>query len=168
MEIKDVIQSQYLASLEMLKNAIIRCPESMWADPEPKNKFWHIAFHAIFYTHLYLQPAEEDFNTWEKHRDEYQFMGPLPWPPHEVPKISEPYTRDEILEYLERCQEEVNESIPRLDLDSDESGFHWLPFSKLELQFYNIRHLQQHTGELCERLGTTAGVDVDWVGMVHE
>jgi hypothetical protein len=33
----------------------------------------------------------------------------------------------------------------------------------LELQLYNIRHLQLHTGELCERLGTT-GVDVEWVG----
>jgi len=27
------------------------------------------------------------------------------------------------------------------------SGFDWLPFDKLELQFYNIRHIMQHTGE---------------------
>ena len=45
-----------------------------------------------------------------------------------------------------------------------ESGFDWLAFNKLELQFYNIRHLQQHVGELCERLGM-GKVDVDWVGM---
>ncbi len=168
MEIKQIIQSQYLASLEMLKNAIANCPEWMWADPEPKNKFWHIAFHAIFYTHLYLQVAEKDFIAWDKHRDEYEFMGPLPWPPHELPKIGEPYTREEVLEYLELCKAQVNECLPRLNLDSDESGFFWLPFNKLELQFYNIRHLQLHTGELCERLGTQAGVDVHWVGMVHE
>jgi hypothetical protein len=36
---------------------------------------------------------------------------------------------------------------------------------KLELQFYTIRHLQQHTGELCERLGTEAGIEIGWVGM---
>jgi hypothetical protein len=168
MEIKDILQSQYLATLEMLKNAIHGCPEEMWTDPKPKNKFWHIAYHAIFYTHLYLQTAEKDFKAWEKHRDPYQFMGPLPWPPHDLPEIGEPYIRDEILEYLGYCKEQVSESIPKLDLDSDESGFYWLPFSKLELQFYNIRHLQLHTGELCERLGTVAGVDVDWIGMVHE
>lgn len=160
MVIKEVIKSQYLASLEMLKNAIIQCPESMWTDPEPKNKFWHIAFHSLFYTHLYLQPAEKDFTP-------YKSMGHLPWEPNDLHKIREPYTRDEVLAYLEFCQEEVKQCLPRLDLDSDESGFYWLPFNKLELQFYNIRHLQLHTGELCERLGTTAGVDVDWVGMVH-
>jgi hypothetical protein len=160
MIIKEVIQSQYLASLEMLKNAIIRCPESIWTDPEPKNKFWHIAFHSLFYTHLYLQPVEKDFTP-------YKSMGHLPWEPDDQQRIREPYTRDEVLAYLEFCQEEVKQTLPRVDLDSDESGFYWLPFNKLELQFYNIRHLQLHTGELCERLGTTAGVDVDWVGMVH-
>jgi hypothetical protein len=168
MEIKEVIQSQYLASLEMLKNAITNCPDRMWIDPEPKNQFWHIAFHAIFYTHLYLQPTEKDFVPWENHRDEYEFMGTLPWPPHNPPNIGEPYTKDEVLEYLGLCKEQVNETLPKLDLEGDESGFFWLPFGKMELQFYNIRHLQLHTGELCERLGTTAGVDVDWVGMVHE
>jgi hypothetical protein len=45
------------------------------------------------------------------------------------------------------------------------SGFFWLPFDKLELQFYTIRHIQQHTGELMERLGTRANVEIDWVGM---
>ena len=39
---------------------------------------------------------------------------------------------------------------------------------KLELQIYNLRHLQQHTGELMERLGSRAGIDVDWVGMKVE
>ncbi len=42
-----------------------------------------------------------------------------------------------------------------------------MPFSKLELQFYTIRHIQQHTGEMMERLGTRAGAEIDWVGMKH-
>lgn len=168
MQTPEIIISQYLAALEMLKNAVENCPDWMWNDPEPKNKFWHIAFHAIFYTHLYLGPSEADFKAWEKHRDEYEFMGTLPWPPHDKPKIGEPYTQAEILEYLEVCQEQIKEIVPTLNLASGESGFSWLPFSKLELQFYNIRHLQLHTGELCERLGTSAGIDVGWVGMVHD
>ena len=87
MEIKDIIQSQYLASLEMLKSAITKCPESIWGNSVSRNQFWHVAYHAIFYTHLYLQPTEEDFTPWGKHREEYQFMGSLPWPPHDAPKI---------------------------------------------------------------------------------
>jgi hypothetical protein len=163
MNIKSIIQSQYLASLEMLKQTIDKCPDDLWNKPADTNKFWHIAYHVIFYAHLYLQPTEEDFKPWKNHREEYQFMGAVPWPPHNEPKIGEPYIKEEVLDYLAFCQTQVTEIIPHLDLHS-ESGFSWLPFSKLELQFYNIRHLQQHTGELAERLGN-AGIDIDWVGM---
>jgi hypothetical protein len=56
--------------------------------------------------------------------------------------------------------------VPQLNLEAA-SGFDWLPFGKLELQFYTIRHIQQHTGELMERLGSRAGVEVNWVGVKH-
>jgi hypothetical protein len=164
MDIKSVIKSQYLASLAMLRQAIEKCPDSLWNDPQDKNKFWHVAYHAIFYVHLYIHPTEEDFIPWEKHREEYEFMGPIPWPPHREPEIGDPFTKQEVLEYLEYCQQKVGEILPTLDLHA-ESGFSWLPFSKIELQFYNIRHLMQHTGELCERLGNRMNIDVGWVGM---
>lgn len=163
MDTKRVIQSQYFAALEMLKQAVDACPEDLWNAPEDRNKSWHIAYHALFYTHLYLQGAEKDFKPWEYHRDEYQFMGPMPWPPHDLPRIGEPYTREDVLAYLAFVREQVQECLPTLDLEAD-SGFEWLPFGKLELQFYNIRHLQQHAAELYERLGARAGIDMDWIG----
>jgi hypothetical protein len=99
-----------------------------------------------------------------KHRDLHQFLGPLPWPPHDKPKIGEPYNRDEILEYLALCQEEVDKQITSLKLDA-ESGFRWLPFNKLELQLYNIRHIQHHTGQLYDRLGAQEHMDLVWVAL---
>lgn len=164
MEHAAVITSQYLAALEMLKQAVVKCPEALWDSPDDRNKFWHIAYHALFYTHLYLADSEAHFTPWPKHRKEYQFMGPTPWPPHAPPQIGEPYDKETVLEYLAFCQRYVIEHVPQLDLEAA-SGFGWLPFGKLELQFYNIRHLQQHTGELMERLGARAGINVDWVGM---
>ena len=164
MNLKEVIKSQYYATLEMLKQAIIKCPDSVWDNLADKNKFWHIAYHALFYTHLYLQPSESDFVPWAKHRPDYEFMGPLPWPPHNEPEIGEPYRKEEILEYLEVCRQEVERQVNALDLDA-ESGFDWLHFGKLELQFYTIRHLQHHAGELCERLWANEKIEVDWVGM---
>jgi hypothetical protein len=161
MDTKKVIQSQYLAALEMLKQAVVKCPDPLWNAPEDKNKFWHVAYHALFYTHLYLQDTEKDFKAWEKHRDEYQFMGQVPWPPHDPPKIGEPYTREEVLAYYEFVCAQVQARVPDLEAAS---GFSWQPFGKLELQFYNIRHIQQHTGELYERLGSREGIEVDWVG----
>jgi hypothetical protein len=52
-------------------------------------------------------------------------------------------------------------AVDNVDIDGP-SGFDWLPGSRLAAQIYTIRHLQQHTGELMERLGARAGKDVDW------
>lgn len=163
MNLSGILISQYQASLEMLKQTVEKCPEALWNDPSDKTKFWRIAYHALFYTHLYLQDSEQTFIPWTKHREEYQYLGPVPWPPHAQPHIGEPYNKDTVLEYLSICQEQVAERVPQLDLEAA-SGFDWLPFSKLELQIYTIRHIQQHAGELMERLGTRAGVEIDWVG----
>jgi hypothetical protein len=148
----------------MLEQAVLQCPEALWDDRAYKNPFWHHAYHVLFYTHLYLQPSGQDFSPWAKGRKDYEFLGTLPWPPHDEPEIGEAYSKQEILEYHAFCRLEVEEQLERLDLDAAKSGFPWLPFGKLELQFYNVRHLQHHVGMLCERLRTSAGIGVDWVG----
>lgn len=162
-----VIQSQYLAALAMLEKAIDGCPDALWDRLADKNKFWHVAYHALFYTHLYIQPAESDFVPWAKHRQNYQYMGPMPLPPHDLPQIGEPYSKADLLAYVAFCRAEIGKKTAVLDFTSTDSGFYWLPFGKLELQFYSIRHLQHHTGELCDRLGA-AGIDVEWVGKQDE
>lgn len=167
MNTKEVIRSQYQASLQMLIEAITKCPPHLWNDREARNKFWHISYHVPFYTHLYLQDSEEKFVPWHKHKEHYQFLGPLPWPPHKKPNIGEPYAKEEILEYCEMCQKEVEDKIPSLDLTAD-SGFSWLPFKKFELQLYNIRHIQHHTGVLIDRLRNGHDIGVGWIAMKHE
>lgn len=157
MNIKDVVKSQYHASLEMLGQAIVKCPDSLWDDREYKNPFWRVAYHALFYTHLYLQDSLEGFSPWGRHKEDYEALG------RDCSQDGQPYTKDQVLEYCELCGGEVEERVAALEPDAP-SGFHWLPFSRLELQFYNIRHLQQHTGELCERLGARGDTEVDWVG----
>jgi hypothetical protein len=155
MDYQQIVRSQYLATLEMLKQTIEKCPDAMWDDPADKNRFWHVAYHALFYAHLYLQPSEQDFRPWAKHRRA-----------HDLSKPADSYSKEEVLEYLAFCQQQVIEQVAQLNLDA-ESGFCWLPMSKAELQIYTIRHVQQHTGELMERLGSRAGIDVDWVGVMQ-
>lgn len=164
MNIHDVICSQYKASLGMLEQAVQKCPDALWEAEEDKVKFWHIAYHGLFYVHLYLQKSDGDFVPWPKHRKDYNAMGRMPWPPYAEPEIGEPYTKTDIQEYIDYCRQQVHTWVPQTDMEA-ESGFDWLPMSKFELQIYSIRHLQQHTGELMERLGTRAGIDVDWIGM---
>lgn len=156
MAIKEIIKSQYGASLQMLKSAIVQCPDSLWNAGAYRNRFWHVAWHTLFYTHLYLQPTQTDFVPREKHREAYMSL-------KSNPQADEWPSKDEVLEYLAFCLNEVAEKTDALNPEA-ESGFHWLPFNKTELQFYNLRHIQHHTGELCERLGATGEIEIDWVG----
>ena len=112
-----------------------------------------------------MQDKSETFQPWVNHHKHYELLGPTPWPPHEIPVIGDAYTREEVLDFLQVCWDLVDAQAPGLNLEG-ESGFSWLHFNKLELQFYNIRHLQQHTGELMERLGSRAQIDIEWVGSV--
>ena len=161
MGVKQTVKSQYHAALEMLRQAIEACPESLWDDPGYESPFWHIAYHVLFYTHLYLQPTEQDFVPWEKQQDGYTSLA------SDGETAGKPYSREEVLAYLQLCHEQVEEQVTAVDLEAG-SGFYWLPFDKLELQFYNIRHIQQHTGELYERLGAAGGPELRWVGMKRD
>lgn len=160
---QSALRSQYTAAFRMMERAIQQCPAELWDDDSYGNRFWHIAYHTIFYAHLYLAPTQQDVVPWAKWRANQQFMGPLPWPPHTPPDISNPYTPEEILEYLTLTQQQVE---PRLQAEvfDAESGFPWLPFNRAELHIYNIRHIQHHAGQLIERLRKATGLGVGWVG----
>ena len=161
MDPRQAVKSQYYAALEMLKQAIKACPEALWDAPGYESPFWHVAYHVLFYTHLYLQPTEQDFVPWEKQQDGYRSLAP------EGERKGEPYSKEDLLAYLELCRKQVEEQVAAVDLEAG-SGFHWLPFDKLETQFYNIRHIQQHTGELYERLGAAGGPELRWIGMARD
>jgi hypothetical protein len=161
--IRSRIAGQYRSALTMLGAAIELCPQTLWleATPGSPNRFWHIAYHALFYTHFYLAPSESDFVPWAHGRPEYHFLGAVPWRPNEVPVVDVPYTQAELLAYRDFSLDQVAIQTAALDLDAP-SGFYWLPFSKFELQLYNLRHISHHTGQLAERLRSQAGIGLPW------
>ena len=164
MKTKKIITSQYMASLEMLAQAVTQCPDQLWADPDDVNQFWNIAYHALFYTHLYLQESEDQFQPLEKHVDGLHYFDPQLEFTTEDTEDELPFSKEDLLTYLDFCRQVVRDRIPATNLEG-QSGFDWISFNKLQLQFYNIRHIQHHVGELYERLGTRAGIEVRWVGM---
>jgi hypothetical protein len=54
MDLAAILVSQYQASLKMLKQAIDACPDSLWNASGDRNKFWQVAYHAIYFVHEYL------------------------------------------------------------------------------------------------------------------
>lgn len=164
MDVVAALKGQYHASLAMLKDAIDQCPDDLWESGEQGVAFWRVAYHALFFTHLYLMPDEKAFRAWERHREESQFMGALPWPPHDQPKIVEAYTKADVLEYWAVCDAMVDTAVDTLDLDAPGCGFHWYDLPKLDHQINNIRHIQHHAAILSARLRTAVGADVKWRG----
>ncbi|MEZ0324955.1 MAG: DinB family protein [Fimbriimonas sp.] len=153
--LKLALKGQYHAALDMLKGAIEACPEEIWVGGVPPRSFWRLAYHTLFYTHLYLEVRMDDFVAWELHRDEVESD-------QERERMdAAPYTKAEILRYWELVDAMVDPKLDRIDLDSLESGFSWYSIPKLDHQILNIRHIQEHAGQLRDRL-MEAGIDQGW------
>jgi hypothetical protein len=136
MTTRNIIQSQYLASLAMLKQAISKCPPEAWDNPQDNDKFWFVAYHALRFAHQYLKAKEKGYPRWEQRLYSNPGM---------------PLSKDEVLERLAQVERDVVEQIPVMDFD-EQTGATGALANKFELQLYNIRHIQQHTGELYQRL----------------
>src|SRR5438067_4311895 len=135
MDIKSALKSQYHACLKTLRLAIEQCPDEKWDNSaDGFAAFWRVAYHALYFTHFYLQKDQQSFMPWPRHRDEAQFTGPLPWQGNRAPKTCEPYTRQDILDYWKTCDGMVDAAVDALDLSAPQCGFPWYQMPALEHQ----------------------------------
>ena len=155
--LRSALKSQYHATLAMVRAAIKRCPDDLWTSSGGHaNPFWRIAYHTLYYTHLYLQPNNWTFRPWEHHRGGFQRF-------ERSPRGGRPYTKAEVLAYWRIYDAMVDDAVDALDLNSPESGFSWYKgFPKAEHQILNIRHIQYHEAQLADRLRAAMGAGVNW------
>lgn len=163
-DIKAVLASQYHAALKTLRQAIDRCPEELWSQVGPQPApYWQIAYHALFFTDLYLQVDEGHFKPWVYHQHAFIDLDQALKRNGKLPDGLEPYTLAQMQEYWQIVDDMVEPCLERMDLTSPDSGFHWYKVGKLEHQIINIRHIQHHAAQLADRLRVGANVGVDWV-----
>ena len=170
--LRAALKSQYHAALAMLRQAIERCPDSLWSSRDYLNPFWRIAYHALYYSHLYIQPNTSAFRPWEHHQTGLQHMDDIPGPPDieaqlELPdrplQTGEPYTKQQLLAYWSLCDRMVDDVVDALDLLDPESGFSWKKMSRVEHQMAAVRHIQHHTAQLADRVRAATNSGIDWV-----
>jgi len=147
-----VLKSQYHAALAMLRDAIEQCPDAEWSSRDHKNAFWQVAYHVLFFAHLYLQQNETTFVLWSQHHGDGDGTRDAP------------YSKAQVLEYWSFVDQGVDGAVDLLDLESPESGFSWYNMSKLEHQLVSIRHVQHHSAQLADRLRSAADIGIKWVG----
>src|SRR5690348_15528977 len=102
MDLRQALKEQYHAGLAMLAQCVERCPDEVWTSGTHPRTFWRIAFHAAFYTHLYLGQNEEAYRPWQGHREGCSDLwgSPPDVEPVELPPEVEPYDQKEILDYI--------------------------------------------------------------------
>lgn len=158
MNIRDALKGQFHGAMVMLKDAVEHYPDQLWAVDGDSRSGWRVAYHALYFTQLYLLQSEQDFAdvVWKKARPDAEDL----WGGHpDVP----PCTKAEILEYWDLVDSMIDRQIDILDLDTSESGFPWYSIGKLDHVIMNIRHLQEHVGQLRDRVFNHGG-DLGWVG----
>ena len=163
----NVLKSQYHAGLAMLHECIEKCPDALWLDASPRNAFWQIAYHAIFFTHLYMCEDSSTFRPWAEHQrgvqNEDGIVGDRD-PDSKLPAGPHPYTREQALRYWRIVDDMVDAAIDTMDLRRRDSGFHWYKVPKLEHQVINLRHLAHHTAQLADRLRAAEHIGIKWAG----
>jgi len=157
MDIRFALKRQYHAGLAMLRECVEKATDDVWLGGGHPRNFWRIAYHAVFFTHLYLGQTVEDYTAWEKHRDGVTDL----WA-NQNPPVVAAYTQSEIISYIELVDRMIDETVDHLDLERENTGIPWYKdMGKLEHQILNIRHLQTHVGQLSELLMAN-GIDSDY------
>ncbi len=156
----ETLASQFRASYAMMRSCIELCPDEVWTAGEHPRSFWRVAYHALYYTDLYLSPSLDDFRKPEG----FQWHHVVTWADDErgIPPIEHPFSRADVLAYLTAMQDKLEDQLGVLDLDGP-SGIPWYPVSKAELVLITLRHLSVHIGQLQERLYPHA-LDPIWAG----
>lgn len=158
--LREALSGQYKAGLEMLRQCIVACPDELWAAGDHPRTTWRIAYHAVFYTHLYLSPSLDEFEPWELHQDQATIL----WDDDErgTPPDEVTFSQAQVAAYVDFLSARVDGMLAAIELDSPESGFYWYKIPKLDHQILNVRHLGVHVGQLQELL-LAKGIEPVWV-----
>jgi hypothetical protein len=164
--VRTALSRQFGAAIAMLENALVACPRPPWIPPEFP-AFWHLAYHTLFWLDLYLSGSREE-----------DFAPPAPFIWTELnPAVSpeRPYTKEEMHAYLAALRRKCHATLSALtDTRAHQIvSYSWTrgqAVSFLELQLYNLRHVQEHAAQLSLFLGQHGVPDeaLDWVARAKD
>lgn len=152
---RDAIQQQFGAALDALEGCIRACPADVWEVGERGKQPWYLAFHALFWTDLYLGESSADYAP------------PPPFTRGELERGVFPeraYATGELLGYVDVCRRHLAARLDTLDDAAERScSLHWGRMNAVELLLYNLRHLQHHVAQLNLLIRQAGGEPAPWV-----
>lgn len=157
--IRESLWNQFGASLDMLENAIVMCPDKHW---DTAIKFWYSAYHCIFWTDYYLSTEPGRFEPPAPFTlSEFDPTGKMP---------DRTYTKSELLAYLTHCRKKAGQFISGMTMNS--LNERWVTdyknYSMHEILLYNNRHIQHHAAQLNLLLRQTINNTPPWISQAKQ
>lgn len=152
-QLKELLWRQFGATIDMLEDSIVVCPETFW----DKHNFWYSAYHTIFWLDYYSSVKPEMFSPFEPFTlSELDPEGILP---------DRIYSKEELLDYLEFSRKKVFFLIDGLTEETAKDRFITKNknYNIVEMILYNMRHVQHHVGQLNLLLRQNVNVAGKWV-----
>ena len=162
-----IIGRQFAAAIQMIQTAVKACPDDLWDDRTEGTPFWHLAYHALFYTDFYLSENDETFKPVDFHNDNANFLpGDYKQFGGIVTTPDTAFTRKQLLNYSEHCLSKCDDTFGKLTTEQalERCGFWWYELNVGEFLLNNLRHAQHHAGQLTLLLRRHADTGIIWFG----
>ncbi len=161
--IKEILWNQFGASIDMLTNAIINCPDDYFTT---HRRFYYIAFHSTIFLDYYLTLPPSDFSPLLSFTQKEAKDRPKEAIDDLIPdKI---YSKQEMVEYLKQSREKCKQLIYALTDENLNERFkegdepNDMDYPILEILLYNLRHTQHHTAQLNMLLRQDIDKHLEW------
>lgn len=152
--LKEILWRQFGASIDMLNNAITRCPTACW---DTDKKFWYNAYHCLFFSDYYLTLEPSHFSPPE----------PFSLSEFEDRMPERVYSKEELLTYLQFCRQKCRHLIGGLTAETAKSFWtnesKTMSYNVIEILLYNMRHVQHHAAQLNLLLRQEINDAPEWV-----
>lgn len=161
--IKEIVWNQFGASIDMLINALLNCPDDYFIT---NKRFYYIAFHSTIFLDYYSTIPPSDFVPQLSFTQKKFEEKPKEAIDDLIPdKI---YSKHEIVEYLKKSREKCKQLIFALTGEQLNARFkegneiNDMDYPILEILLYNLRHTQHHAAQLNMLLRQDMDKHMEW------
>ncbi len=174
-----VLWRQLGAAIDVLDRVLVACPakqwsERVWTSPPPSElppefgEFWQVAHHTLIWLDFYFAAVQYD-----------EFVSLASFPRTDLAGYEalpeRRYTKEELRSHLAAIRDRCKSTLAGLTAEDARRtvSYRWmggLPASFVELQIYNMRHVQEHAAQLSLFLSQRGipEVNLGWVARATE
>ncbi|PHN06998.1 hypothetical protein CRP01_08540 [Flavilitoribacter nigricans DSM 23189 = NBRC 102662] len=147
--IKEILWNQFGASIDMLINVILHCPNDYFLT---NRRFFYMAFHSAIFLDYYLTIPPEDFSPLLAFTSKVPEDRPAEAIDDLIPDRI--YSKRELVDYLKKSRIKCKKLIDALTEKTmnkrftEGNGPNDMDYPILEILLYNLRHTQHHAAQL--------------------